>query len=136
MLEITQSTLSFIVLLLTSATFRLILSALLATAQELVASTEKAVEDVAGQLEVRAQQVEKIAGADYFEKLREASGFVWEGMGETGGDDIADRLRRSRYEDPPGIHSRSPESGARLSPSYDPHHSPQIHGKIYSHNRH
>jgi hypothetical protein len=61
MLEITQSTLSLIVLLLTSATFRLILSALLATAQELVASTKKAVEDVAGQLEVGAQQVEKIA---------------------------------------------------------------------------
>ena len=93
MLEITQSTLSLIVLLLTSATFRLILSALLATAQGLVASTEKAVEDVAGQLEVGAQQVEKIAGVDYFEKLREASGFVWEGMGETGGDDIADRPR-------------------------------------------
>jgi hypothetical protein len=91
--NITQSPKSLFALLLTSATFRLILSSLLSSAQGLIASTEKAVEDVAGQVEAGITQVEKVAGAGYFDQIKETGAFVWEGMGEAGGDNTADRLR-------------------------------------------
>ena len=91
--NIAQSTKSLFALLLTSAAFRLVLSSLLASTQELIASTEKAVEDVAGQVEDSVKKVERVAGAGYFDEIRDTGAFVWEGMGEVGEGNSADRVR-------------------------------------------
>src|SRR5882724_7712603 len=115
--NITQSPKSLFALLLTSATFRLILSSLLSSAQELLASTEKAVEDIAGQVEAGITQVEKVAGAGYFDQIKETGAFVWEGMGEAGGDNTADRLRDeivTRVQQTLLLAHRDPNHGSAL----------------------
>ena len=87
-LDIPRSIQSLLTLLLTSATFRLILSALFASAQELVASAGRAVEGMAGQLDIGVKEMEKAAGAGYFDDVRETGAFVLEGLSEEAADKL------------------------------------------------
>lgn len=96
--NLTQSVKSLLSLILTSASFRLILSSLFSTTREFIASTASSVGNVAGWVEVEAREVEKAAkrGDVRLEETKEKMGDAWarlENIGGGTGNDNFDKLK-------------------------------------------
>jgi hypothetical protein len=94
----TQSIRSLVSLVLTSASFHLILSSLFSATREIVAYTASIVGDVAAWVEVEANEVERAAkrGEVRLGEAKETIGDAWAGLGNIAGgtyDESVDRLK-------------------------------------------